>query len=365
MAIIITKNGKGTQVIKKLGFEKESYMQKYIHDNPESIPIYEIDEDKRLFVVAREFSTESGPIDALAIDNDGDIYVVETKLYKNSDRREAVAQTLDYGASLWRHGDFDDLKIKINEEKVKDFFKIDEEQIKIIIDKIRTNFEQGNIKLVIIMDKIDDALKDLIVYINQKSKFSIYAVQLEYYKYDSYEIIIPKLYGDEVKKDIKSPSAGKHWDWESFKQHLEEKFGNKEVTAAQQIIDWAEKNSIEISWSTSQRGGFIPVFYANKKTWFCPFSITGDAEITWNAPHHVTNHRKSTAPAPFDMPEKRIEILKQLKSIAGAKVDSDIKNINNYNSLVLPLGALADSRAKDKFFAVLLWIKKQLQTESK
>ena len=34
------------------------------------------------------------------------------------------------------------------------------------------------------MDAVEDRLKDLIVYINQNSQFDIYAVQMEYYKFE-------------------------------------------------------------------------------------------------------------------------------------------------------------------------------------
>lgn len=40
-------------------------------------------------------------IDAVALDQNGDIYLIETKLYKNPDKRQVIAQVLDYGASLW------------------------------------------------------------------------------------------------------------------------------------------------------------------------------------------------------------------------------------------------------------------------
>jgi hypothetical protein len=33
-------------------------------------------------------------------------------------------------------------------------------------------------------------------------------VELEYYKHDEYEIVIPKMYGVEVKKDV-PPATGK------------------------------------------------------------------------------------------------------------------------------------------------------------
>ncbi len=39
-----------------------------MNNNPTVIPIYEIQEDKKLYVAKREFSTTSGPIDALAVD---------------------------------------------------------------------------------------------------------------------------------------------------------------------------------------------------------------------------------------------------------------------------------------------------------
>ncbi|MEI7425610.1 MAG: hypothetical protein WCK16_01620 [Candidatus Moraniibacteriota bacterium] len=59
MSIIISKQGQTAQKLDKAEFEKEDYLQNYIHENPESIPVYEIAEDKKLFVVARELSTES------------------------------------------------------------------------------------------------------------------------------------------------------------------------------------------------------------------------------------------------------------------------------------------------------------------
>jgi hypothetical protein len=227
MTIIFSQDGKKAKKIDKSKFEGEDYLQNYIHDNPESIPVYEIEKDKNLFVVKREFPTASGPIDALAIDKDGDIYVVETKLYENSDKRKVVAQAMDYGASLWRHCTYDEFIIIVNnemnkkfsmsfDEKVKDFFDIDDDEISSILESIKNNLQQGIIKFVILMDAIDDRLKDLIVYINQNSQFDIYAVQMEYYKFEKYEIMIPKLFGVEVKKNFGGGSSRQEWTPEKF-----------------------------------------------------------------------------------------------------------------------------------------------------
>lgn len=223
MAIIVSKNGKNAEKLDQSNFELEDKLQEYIYDNPDTIPLYDIDEDTRLFIAAREFSTKSGPIDALGFDARGNIYVIETKLYKNPDKRTVVAQALDYGASLWRQttdiGQFiqqldthSQKQFGISfQEKYKDFFSLEDTAAS--LESIQSNLANGVIKFVVLMDRLHDSLKDLVVFVNQNSKFDIYAVELEYYKHQEFEIIIPKLFGAEVKKDVITSSNKVQWQW--------------------------------------------------------------------------------------------------------------------------------------------------------
>jgi hypothetical protein len=216
MPIIVSQNGRNATKLDKISFGLENKLQAYIYDNPESIPLYDIKDDIRLLILAREFGTTSGPIDAVGIDGDGQLYLVETKLYKNPDKRTVVAQVLDYGASLWKSlNDFDDFLLQLNghvqkkfgmsaTEKIKNFFSISDDQLQIVLEQMKLNLDEGNFKFVVLMDSIEDRLKDLIVYMNQNSKFDIYGVELEYYQHDSFEILIPKIYGSQVKKDVGS-----------------------------------------------------------------------------------------------------------------------------------------------------------------
>jgi hypothetical protein len=270
MAIIITKDGKEMKKVEKSNFEKEDYLQNYIHENPESIPVYEIAEDKKLFVVARELSTESGPIDALAIDKDGDIYVVETKLYKNPDKRTVVAQALDYGASMWKHtNDFDEFiniidkevqdKFKMTfQEKAKTFFEIDEEQTNLMLENMKFNLKDGNIKFVILMDSMDERLKDLIIYVNQNSRFDIYAVQLEYYKFQEYEIMIPKMFGVEVKKNVRNSSNSTRftWDKDGVRKEIEKTADKNIKDALLDIFNFTEKHADLMELGSGKAGSF-------------------------------------------------------------------------------------------------------------
>ena len=58
----------------------------------------------------------------------------------------------------------------------------------------------GNFKFVVLMDHLPLQLKELIVFLNNNSEFTIYAVELEFYKHQNFEILIPKLYGAEIKR---------------------------------------------------------------------------------------------------------------------------------------------------------------------
>ena len=252
MAIIVSKDRKDAQRLEPTEFGLESEIQEYIYDNPGVIPLYDIDADIRLFVAAREFPTKSGPIDALGFDQHGNIYVVETKLYRNPDKRTVVAQALDYGASLWRHStNFENFVLLLDrqtkkqfgvdfEQKYADFFGLDDATDMMVA--IKDNLNSGTIKFVVLMDSLHDRLKDLIVYVNQNSQFDIYAATLEYYKHAEFEIIIPKLFGDEVKKEVVSARATGGYAYEDIDR--DQFIGS--VQARTDLGDKAKKTLLEL-----------------------------------------------------------------------------------------------------------------------
>ena len=366
MSIIISSKGEKATKVDKSPIEKEDFLQQYIYENPESIPLYEIKDDIQLLILAREFPTNSGPIDAIGVDKYGDLYIIETKLYANADKRRVVAQSLDYGAALWKHAnDFNEFKnildthtrlvFKISlEEKLGEFFNLDPEDVLSVLEKVQNNLNKGIFHFVVLMDKLEDRLKDLILYVNQNSQFDIYAVELEYYVHETQEIIIPRLFGAEVKKDIKTTKSGpsQRWDWGSFSKKLYELNPVNEAVA-KQILNWMEVNEIQVSWSKSQIGSFIPQFRTKNSKYFYPFAISGDGRITWNAPH-----QGNYAPSPFDDLEKRREILKQLETIECAQVDTE--NVDGYNGCRIPLECLANEENLNNFFSICTFIKKQL-----
>ena len=287
MSLIISKNGKHAKRIDRSIFASEDELQQYIYENPESIPLYDIKEDIPLLIVAREFPTQSGPIDAVGIDKEGELYLIETKLYRNADKRHVVAQVLDYGASLWRHysdfaaflGELDrqsQKKWNISlQQKLQDFFGMSEEETQKQIESFRGNLDNGTFKFVVLMDTLHSQLKDLILFLNQYSKFNIYVAEIEYYKFETYEIMIPKLFGAEVKKDVsvaKPRSEARVWDEESLFAELRQNADEETCSKMKQIFDFAMKhgsdaveygvNSFKLK-ATSREGIRKSIFFAN------------------------------------------------------------------------------------------------------
>ena len=254
MAIIFSKKGQKAQKLDPSDFDQEDHLQRYIHENPEAVPLYDIKEDAKLIILAREFSTSSGPIDAVGIDADGEVYLVETKLYKNPDKRNVVAQVMDYGAALWKNTDFSGFTDRINDEVQKKFkvslfqkiqtdLGVDENNAKAIWEAVGKNLKEGRYKFVVLMDKLDSRLKDLIIYLNQNSKFDLYAVELEYYQHDGLEIVVPRIFGAEIKKETGPARQTTAWDKDSFFQDAEKYLEKDEMEHMRSFVEFLSKET--------------------------------------------------------------------------------------------------------------------------
>ena len=212
MSIIIQKDDQKPEWPEAQPFKKESGLKSYIIKYPDVVEKLLAD-NLRLMVVGdgdgKELTTSGGPIDILAVDQHGQIYILETKLDVNYSKRKVVAQAMDYAAALWRDystGVDDFIKAVNNkyaidlESEMANFFKSDENKMAAAIDGLAESLENGSFKLIVLMDKIEQSLKDLILFINSNSQFDIYAIELKRYKKGQLTIIIPELYGTEVRK---------------------------------------------------------------------------------------------------------------------------------------------------------------------
>jgi len=293
MNIIVSEEGENARRLEPTSIAQENYLQTYIKNNPHTIPIDEIKEDLRLLILAREFPTGHGPIDALGIDQDGNIYVVETKLAKNPDKRHVLAQVLDYGAALWRtyeNGDefVERLERSVAEtfnstlgNKIHDFFGPEVEDVTALMQAVRHNLSAGNFRFVVLMDRLEDRLKDLITFVNRNSQFTIYGVEMEFYKFDKFEILIPKLFGAEVTKEVSAPKpigAKQKWDEASFFAKAEKELSGAEVASLRKLY---EGSLPYLRWNANLTGSFSVKFeqLGSKRAFYTVYT-TGVLELS-------------------------------------------------------------------------------------
>jgi len=321
MSIIISKNGRDAKRIPISPFKDEGYLQRYINDNPESIPLNEIKEDVEVLVLAREFETKSGPIDILMTDKESEIYIIETKLYKNPDKRKVLAQVMDYGAALWKgysnSDDFiNDIDNKISKDyntslitKLQQVFKIGEETALEIIENLKNNLSEGFFKFLVLMDKLDDRLKDLILYMNQNSKFDIYSVELKMYKYENLEIVIPKIFGVDIKKDLHAiADTGRYWNEDSFFKTLKEKVNDsRTISIIRDIYEIVEKVSIKDPFYTKSKLGTFNFSIAKGTSTYSLFHIRTDGNIRFFYLNNFKEWRSRLKSVGIETPENKNE----------------------------------------------------------
>jgi hypothetical protein len=254
MTLIISKQGT-TIRLEKQHFENEAALQQYIYDCPEAIPLDEVSAGAKLFVLGREFPTNSGRIDVLGTDQSGHPYIIETKLYKNPDKRLVLAQVLDYGAALWSNPPSAELLLEALREDAAKRHKSDPlERLAAFLDEdegtserqltvIAEALSEGRFTAIILMDSLDQRLRHLINFLNDNSGFQLLAVELDYYRHEDSEIVSPRMFGVEARrkgsKPPRPPTDPNKWlaDWEN-------KYGETAVGAWRTFIDSALASGI-------------------------------------------------------------------------------------------------------------------------
>ncbi len=281
MSIIISKNGQSAKKLERTVVQQEDYLQQYIDRNGDCIPLHDLKENFRLLILGREFATpRGGYIDLLGVDADGEIYIIETKLAKNADKRRILAQALDYGSAIW--GNPSDLLARAADTewrtRLLDFLGGDESAVSDHLATVERNARAGRFWFVILMDHLDDGLRELISFVNKNSQFKVLGVELDFYSHEEFEIVIPKLYGGESANDPTSPTPGgiprkRKWDELSFFREAEEHFGADAAKIMKEIHDRSEAIGGVISGNDKT---FFVTFEVASKPVFC---VSGDRDV--------------------------------------------------------------------------------------
>lgn len=165
----------------------EDWLQGILHKFPNSLPVNELEPGLGVLIsVGREMPTPAGLVDNVYVTPEGNIVLVECKLWRNPEaRRKVIAQIIDYAQSIsgWGYEDFDNaIKKSLDSsgrqhgqplitqisEAVGALDDIDEPSF---IDAIQKNLRMGRMLLLVVGDGIREDTESLADYLQMHAGF--------------------------------------------------------------------------------------------------------------------------------------------------------------------------------------------------
>ena len=287
--VVRTSDGPGWHTVDSVGYEAEEELQKLLAGSPSLVPVGDIREDASpLVAAAREVPTPSGgAIDILACSSNGELTIVECKLAANSDRRQVLAQVLDYASDLW-HMPYDELNERVKKVAGVDFARLaeagtsgtgwDEEAFRHgVTDALTT----GMFTLVIAVDEIDEHLRRMVRYLNLtgKPEFRLAALEMERFQSEGTEVLVPTVYSPHLD----APGASSRWDDERFYRVCGQSLSPQVAAVIRNLHEWGKNHLDSVSYGEGYLIGSVN-FYDELEAdrWAYVFQVTTSGKLNLN-----------------------------------------------------------------------------------
>jgi len=193
--------------LNKIESINELAIQDLVFKFPESLPISDIDESYNPVIpVCKELSTSAGAIDVFMITPNGDLVIIETKLWRNPEaRRKVVAQILDYAKELatWTYEDLQRETNKKLKSKGNILYEIVESANSELalnesdfVDAVSKNLRIGKFMLLIVGDGIREGAKGIAEFINRAGNLNFNLSMVEYSVYENEldaKLVLPRI----------------------------------------------------------------------------------------------------------------------------------------------------------------------------
>lgn len=151
----------------------ERWLQELIHRHPQCLPMEQVEPGLgRLIPVCLELPLRAGSVDNLMVTPEGNVVIVEVKLWRNPEaRRQVVAQALDYATAMFDL-DYEGLQAAVTKaefvgpgepEQLYDLVDgADALPEKVFVDRINRNLREGRIVVLIVGDGIRSGTESLV-----------------------------------------------------------------------------------------------------------------------------------------------------------------------------------------------------------
>jgi hypothetical protein len=203
--LLIKKDNTVTTINKVNEFD-ELTIQKIIFNHPSCLPISDIDEAYNPVIpVCMELNLGGKYMDVFMVSPNGELTIIETKLWRNPEaRRKVVAQILEYAQILatWSYSDLQREVSRNTGRKGNTLYDIAKEndpnqvlEESVFVDAVERNLRRGNFLLLIVGDGIREGAKGIGEFLSSSGNlnFTLAMVELSLFKTQNSEmLVIPK-----------------------------------------------------------------------------------------------------------------------------------------------------------------------------
>lgn len=200
-----------------------------------------------LIIGRQVHTTYGGFIDLLAINNDGELIIIELKRSKTP--RDIVAQCLDYGTWVFNLS-YEDIVEIYKSYRTSDFDKDFSEYYETPVpEKINATYQ-----IIIVAESLDDSTERIVEHLNNVHKININAIFFNIFQNEGIEYVGRSWLKDPVDVEEKS-STGKKSKWTGYF------FVNSGITADDNSRDW----KLNLKYNFISAGGGVRWISAIKK----------------------------------------------------------------------------------------------------
>lgn len=296
-------------------------------------------------------------LDHLFLDQDAIPTLVEVKRSTDTRlRREVVGQMLDYAANAvvyWPvekvQNDFERTCAEdgVDSEKRLATFLGEDANPDEFWQKVKTNLQAGRIRMLFVADVIPSELRRIVEFLNeQMDPAEVLAIEIKHYVGQGLKTLVPRVIGLTAEAEQrKSVGTGqpRTWDWASFVEVVEQKWGKDLLDVAVKIMEWVRQNGFSVRYG---RGKVYPSFFVTVRCGGKPYdciAVFGGFICSFRL------YMLQQCPAFADEQRFR-ELHDQIAGIAGVTFEE-----KDYPSVPLPV--FQDKAALDQLFEILKWVR--------
>ena len=208
--------------------------------------------------------------------------------------------------------------------------------------------------MLFVADLIPEELRRIVEFLNdQMDQTEVLAIEIkQFVAQQGLKSLVPRVVGQTTKGRDKKPSAfrnAKNPEGSFFEEMLKNGSSEGEVELARKVLAWSRTIFSDINWGSAS---FSPILEYGHEHSLNPISGYTSGKRALNAKIRIRFLRMVDKNPPFDLLEKRLDLLHRLNQIPGINLPEE--SIDRITTI--PLASVSEEQSFSRFTQLVEWI---------